>query len=287
VSARNIPESNIAPGQKDERGQTCGEPFLKWAGGKRRLLDHILPLMPESAGRYYEPFLGGGAVFFAYHPRAAVLSDVNPELMNCYCQVKRRPKAIIEGLRALKNNKAAYYSVRRSSPKDKLARAVRTTYLTNLSFNGIYRQNLSGVFNVPYGYKTSRDIHDSAPIIAASRALRSARLRCADFEKATADAQEGDVVYLDPPYTVAHTNNGFVKYNAKIFSWADQQRLAGVAVRLARKGCSVIVSNADHPSIHALYPGFEMARVERFSVVAAGSPHRRRISECLFYWQRR
>jgi len=262
--------------------QGGGQPLLKWAGGKRKLLSNILPLLPDRSGRYFEPFLGGGAVFFAYRPAEAVLSDLNPELINCYRQIKRRPHAVIDGLRAFKNNERTYYKIRAWVPNNNLDRAVRLIYLTSLSFNGIYRQNLSGVFNVPYGYKTSFNIHNPDRILSASTVLQSAFLRCGDFEESTKDARRGDVIYLDPPYTVAHSNNGFVKYNARIFSWEDQERLARVARGLAQRGCVVVVSNADHPSIISLYSEFRLVRVARASVISAASSYRKQITECLF-----
>jgi DNA adenine methylase len=156
-------------------------------------------------------------------------------------------------------------------------------YLITLAFNGIYRVNLRGEFNVPYGYKTHLDPCDGDRIRRASELLRTAVVRDYDFEEALRPATRGDLVYLDPPYTVAHGNNGFVKYNAKIFSWEDQVRLARAAKELVNKGCTVIVSNADHGSIRRLYLGFKTAVLERNSVIAASSDFRSRITECVFH----
>jgi DNA adenine methylase len=155
-------------------------------------------------------------------------------------------------------------------------------YLCTLSFNGIYRQNLKGEFNVPYGYKTHLKHYDIDRLREASSQLQRREILYGDFESAVEDAQRGDLVYFDPPYTVAHGNNGFVKYNAKIFSWDDQKRLARTALRLKRLGCHVIVSNADHPSIRELYPGFEVHEIQRFSVMSASAEFRRPVRECLF-----
>jgi DNA adenine methylase len=156
-------------------------------------------------------------------------------------------------------------------------------YLCTLSFNGIYRQNLSGDFNVPYGFKTHLHPCDESKIIEASQCLESAKLTDQDFTDAVRRAKTGDVVYFDPPYTVAHGNNGFVKYNAKIFSWDDQKRLSRVARRLADKGCAVFVSNADHDSIHQLYKEFSVRVIDRRSVIAASSDFRKGITECVFF----
>lgn len=258
-------------------------PLLKWPGGKRALAKDIVALMPKTFNNYYEPFLGGGALFFALRPERSVLADSNSELINCYTQVRDYPDAVIAFLSRLKNTEADYYAVRASRPTRRAARAARLIYLTTLSFNGIHRENLRGEFNVPYGHKTHLLACDPVKIYEASAVLASAELRCGDFEQSVADAQLGDLVYLDPPYTVAHGNNGFLKYNAKIFSWEDQRRLAKVAAELHRRGCHVVVSNADHPSIEGLYRNFKATKITRASVIAASAGHRRAVTECVFY----
>jgi DNA adenine methylase len=213
----------------------------------------------------------------------ALLSDNNADLINCYLQVRDHPEDVIRHLSRLRNTEDAYYETRSRTPRCDAAKAARIIYLTTLAFNGIYRVNLRGEFNVPYGHKAHLKPFDPESIEAASRALLSARFRCADFEAATAAAMCGDFVYFDPPYTVAHGNNGFLKYNSRIFSWEDQVRLGEVAARLARRGCKVVVSNADHPSIMRLYKGFRVKRVERTSRIAASAAFRRRVSECIFH----
>ena len=264
--------------KRRERTDEC-QPLLKWPGGKRGILKSLLPLVPGNFRTYYEPFVGGGALFFAISPPEAILSDSNPELVNCYVQVRDHVEQVIEHLKTLKNTEEAYYEVRDHVPHSLTARAARLIYLVTLSFNGIHRLNLNGQFNVPYGHKTQLDPCDQVRLRAVSAALSHAEIVCADFEGATATAKEGDLVYLDPPYTVSHGNNGFLKYNAKIFSWADQIRLSEVAERLASRGCRVVVSNANHSSITALYPGFEVHLVERVSRIAASSRFRRKITE--------
>ena len=258
-------------------------PLLKWPGGKRKLVESILPVMPESFGSYFEPFFGGGALFFAIKPKRSLLSDKNVELMRAYSQVRDEPEAVIKALRGMRNSESDYYRIRSSRPKGEVACAARLIYLTTLAFNGIYRVNLNGEFNVPYGQKKHLVPCDEVRIREASRLLAGATLAHDDFESALGKATKGDLVYLDPPYTVAHQNNGFIKYNAKIFSWDDQVRLADVARDLSGRGCTVVVSNADHLSIRRLYKGFSMASIERNSVIAASSSFRSRITECLFY----
>jgi len=257
--------------------------LLKWPGGKRSLLKHILAFVPSTFNSYYEPFVGGGALFFALQPRQAVLADNNTELINCYKQVRDYPSAVIAHLSKLKNTKEDYYAIRKNIPSDDASRAARFIYLMTLSFNGIHRVNLQGTFNVPYGYKEYLDPCATSKIFAVSACLSSAKLLEGDFESAVIDAKSGDFIYFDPPYTVAHGNNGFLKYNARIFSWSDQIRLATTAHNLAKRGCQVLVSNADHPSIQELYSNFNMQVIDRSSAIAASTKYRRKITECLFH----
>lgn len=281
-SACSGPERKMtykAPPQELKRAS----PLVKWPGGKRALLDTIIPVFPSCTNRYFEPFLGGGALFFALQPKKAVLSDTNEELINLYLHVRDFPNQLIRILKKYENSEAAYYRIRDDSPRSPIRRAARLLYLSTLSFNGIHRVNLKGQFNVPYGKKTHLPTCDEEKILAASRMLSRTKLIVSDFENATEPAGKGDLVYFDPPYTVAHAHNGFVKYNEKIFSWDDQIRLANHAAILLKRGCHVIVSNADHSSIAELYRGFECLKIERHSVIAASSKHRRKITETLYY----
>lgn len=258
------------------------QPLVKWPGGKRSLVGSIIQFFPKNFGTYFEPFFGGGAVFFALRPSNAVLSDVNAELINLYVQVRDNAEPLVKALKSFKNSEDGYYAVRATSPRTPVRKAARILYLTRLSFNGIHRVNLRGEFNVPYGHKTHLSTVDKPHLLGASAALKGATLLSGDFQDATRNACKGDVVYFDPPYTVAHGLNGFVKYNEKIFSWHDQERLVEHARLLAKRGCSVIISNADHQSIHQLYKGFRCQIIERPSVIAASSEHRRKITECIF-----
>src|SRR3989442_8490760 len=160
------------------------EPLLKWPGGKRALLPHLLPLIPSSFNRYIEPFFGGGALFFAIRPHKAFLSDSNPHLINCYIQVRDHPEEVIARLKRHKNSEREYYKIREREPKTPVSRAARLIYLATLSFNGIHRLNLKGQFNVPYGHKTHLQPCDPVKILTISRALSSAKFRCEDFEEA-------------------------------------------------------------------------------------------------------
>lgn len=258
-------------------------PFLKWPGGKRRLLPQILPFVPQTFGQYIEPFAGGAAMFFALNPQKALLSDLNSDLISCYVILRDNPEALMKELNNMRNSEVDYYRVRASSPRGSIKRAARFIYLCRLSFNGIHRYNQRGQFNVPYGYKSHLTIYDPDKLLACSARLQSAKIKNQSYLKSIANAKAGDLLYIDPPYTVAHNNNGFVKYNATIFSWKDQIRLAEAARRAAKRGCSVIVSNADHFSVSALYTGFNKEVIRRPSVIASSAEYRKSITESIFW----
>jgi DNA adenine methylase len=259
------------------------QPLLRWPGGKRKLLKHILPLIPTQFGNYLEPFAGGAALFFKLAPLNGLLSDTNRELINCYHVVRDSPDILISLLSELRNSEDDYYQVRAWTPAGLVEQAARTIYLSNLSFNGIHRVNLRGQFNVPYNHLVKKLPFDENLIWRTAAVLRSAHIACLDFEVAVSSAECGDLVYFDPPYTVLHGSNGFIKYNERIFSWADQERLARVAVELADAGCHVIVSNADHLSVRRLYPTFSVQTIERISRMAANGAFRRPVTECIFW----
>lgn len=239
-------------------------------------------MIPPEFGRYFEPFLGAGALFFAIQPTAASLSDSNDQLISCYRQLRDEPQKVSEALRRMPHDKESYYRIRGEQPQSEPQAAARLIYLTTLAFNGIYRVNTDGTFNVPYGGRPYPGLGSEEQLRAYSAALRGAELLATDFEHVLDRAKSGDLIYLDPPYTVAHSNNGFLKYNDRIFSWSDQQRLASVARELDRRGCFVIVSNANHESIASLYAGFATHLVSRTSVMAADKSKRKAIQEYVF-----
>jgi DNA adenine methylase len=270
---------------------TLAEPFLKWAGGKRLLLPQMLATVPAAtpSARYFEPFLGGGALFFALGPGQARLSDLNGELMATYRAVRDRVDEVIEVLAILRNTKDDYYRIRAWNPRTPARRAARFIYLNKTCFNGLYRENLFGQFNVPYGrHKYETVVCDVDQLTTASRALQSTELRTLDFVDAVRPATRGDLVYFDPPYITSHQNNGFVEYNARIFSWNDQRRLLSAAVRLMDRGVTVVISNADHPSIRSLYEAtdrFVIHTLDRWSTMASRSSRRYTTRELLIVGQ--
>ena len=203
------------------------QPFLKWAGGKRWFVKNHDDLLPEKFNCYYEPFLGSGAVFFHLEPKEAVLSDANPHLIETYQAIKDDWRQVLHYLKKHQrhHDKDYYYEMRGRNCKTKHTRAAKFIYLNRTCWNGLYRENLKGVFNVPIGTKTAV-VLDTDDFEEVSRILQNVDLKYCDFEKTIARAESGDFIFVDPPYTVAHNNNGFVKYNQNIFSWEDQVRLS-------------------------------------------------------------
>ena len=241
-------------------GARVATPFVKWAGGKASLIDAVIGIVgKQPVQRFFEPFLGGGAVFFALRPREAVLSDSNPELINAYRQVQSNVEKVIKELHLHKeeHSKAHYYSVRSSPPEDPVARAAWFLYLNRTCYNGLWRVNSKGGFNVPMGsYKNPR-IVDPEKLRRASRALKSARIVCADFESVVMRMRPrpvfGDLVYFDPPYAPLSKTSQFTSYTKEDFTEEDQRRLARVAETLDEKGVRVILSNSETPLIRSLF----------------------------------
>lgn len=256
-------------------------PLFRWPGGKRWLVPRLVDFVPSDMARYYEPFFGGGALFLAVRPSKATISDSNAELMDCYRAIRDDPLAISKALGQLGRDRKTYIWVRCARPTDATERAARLVYLTTLAFNGIYRVNRQGEFNVPYGGRTYDDLGNEARLKQVADALRGVDILSGDFEKSVRDAGPKDFVYLDPPYTVTHSNNGFLRYNDRIFSWWDQTRLAKLAEELSQRGCTVVVSNANHPSVVEMYPAFRAIVVERLSAMAALAKKRGTIEEVI------
>lgn len=260
-------------------------PFLKWPGGKRWLVPALLGEIESCKSKtYYEPFLGGGALFFAIRPQRAVLSDINHDLINTYRQVKNRPWDLLKRLRNLPVNKPTYDSLRAQLGESVVDQAVRFLYLNRTAFAGMYRLNGKGEFNVPFGggERTPAPLWEYDLLTKASRALRCSELRTHDFGIVMAEAGSGDLVYCDPTYTVAHNNNGFIRYNEKNFSWADQKRLAASCREASQRGAKVIVSNAFHKGVLDLFTPPIHFTVRRHSRLCPRVEHRVPTEEYVF-----
>ncbi len=262
---------------------TSLSPFLKWAGGKRWLIPELKHRIPSEYDSYYEPFLGGGAIFFSLCPKRGFLADVNENLVELYCVVRDQPADLVDVMldHQHKHCKDYYYYMRAFTPATPLLRAARLLYLNRTCFNGLYRVNRRGQFNVPIGSKTTV-VFENETFENISSALQNIVLCAQDFEKTLQAVGANDLVYVDPPYTVAHNLNGFLKYNDNIFSWNDQIRLRNTLEDAALRGARILISNANHDSIRSLYHGFgNLTEIRRFSVIAGPSANRVLTSELL------
>ncbi len=242
------------------------KPFLKWAGGKTQLLQRLTYEAPTEIDTYYEPFLGGGALFFALQRQErfknAVLSDVNSELINCFLQVRDSVSDVIETLgvhergygSGSKKRSDYYYEVRDDKRiRFPVEQAARMIFLNRTCFNGLYRVNSRGEFNVPHGRHSNPRICDAEGLIAAATALQGVEIVVLDFEEAVADAVHRDFVYFDPPYVPLSDTSNFTAYTADSFGIDQQKRLADVAVDLVSRGVDFLLSNSSHPSVQELY----------------------------------
>lgn len=272
--------------QKNNRdGIRIATPFLKWAGGKSQLLSTFAPMFPQDFGRYFEPFLGGGAVFFhlrSQHPNlSAVLSDSNQELINCYLSVQESVDELIFSLKRHRNDRHHFYRVRAEdvSRLTETERAARMIFLNKTCFNGLYRVNRKGQFNVPFGKYSNPKIVDERNLMAAAAALKNARIICAPFEAVLARASRGDFVYMDPPYQPLSTTSSFTGYTRNSFGESDQIRLAETFKSLTRRGCLVMLSNSDTPFTRSLYEGFRLETVRATRAINSKAERRGRINE--------
>jgi DNA adenine methylase len=235
-------------------------PFLKWAGGKRRLLAQYRPHFPSSFARYHEPFVGSAAVFFDLEPAEAVLADSNAALIDCYAAVRDHVETLIRQLEHLKaqHDPRRFYELRErynTAGLDAIERAALFIYLNRTCYNGLYRVNRRGHFNVPAGRYVRPRISDPVGLRAASTALQKSRLVTRRFDECEADAARGDFVYIDPPYHRLKAGS-FTSYTAEGFGEAEQRELAVVVDRLHAAGCRVMVSNSDTPLIRELYGAY-------------------------------
>jgi len=242
-------------------------PFVKWAGGKGQLLPHLQPWLQARCSRYVEPFLGGGAVFFHLRPGRALLGDSNARLVETYEMVRDRPSdlmALLDQHQAHASNADYYYEVR-SQQTEELSpteRAARFIFLNKTCYNGLYRVNRRGQFNVPFGrYRTPPQLYDQDVLTAASLALQGAVLACQDFAATLAQVAESDLVYLDPPYDPLSPTANFTGYTARAFGRSEQQRLAEAFAAADGRGARLVLNNSDTPFIRDLYPSYRCIAV--------------------------
>lgn len=250
-------------------------PVVKWAGGKQQLLPYLLEKAPKTFRRYIEPFFGGGALFFALAPASAIIADSNPDLINLYEVVSVNVEPLIEKLKAYTSTKSFFYKVRAQDSRklDSIQRAARFVYLNRTCFNGLYRVNSRGDFNVPFGRYRSPRICDAPTLRLASIALQSASIQCRDYKEVLlGQAAEGDFVYLDPPYLPTSRYADFKRYTKEQFRESDHRELAEVVRTLHERGVYVLLTNSNHELVYELYSGFNIEVVQsRRNISCVGS----------------
>ena len=279
--------TSAAVATRTERESTQAAPFVKWAGGKGRLLSQLRPLLPRGIDRmrHVEPFVGGGAMFFSRQPPRALLTDINPALVDTYSAIREDVDRVIEALQELAAGhcKERYYQVReRYNRRRSVAvprRAAMFIYLNKTCFNGLHRVNRKGEFNVPYGsYKNPRILNEDG-LRMASRVLRAAELQCASFEALLEHAKPGDFIYFDPPYEPVSPTASFTSYSQNGFSREDQKRLCEVYGALDRRGCRLMLSNSDVPFIRNLYRDFKLDVVAAPRAINCNAGKRGKVTE--------
>lgn len=282
VALRQIPQPGIAK----VRPAVPASPFIKWVGGKGRLLSQLVPLLPEGVERmrHLEPFVGGGALFFARQPRRAVLSDVNPSLVDTYLAVRDELSLVVKYLRRLerRHDPEVYYEVRERYNRKPMSRAKRAAtfiYLNKTCFNGLHRVNRRGEFNVPCGRYTNPRILDEEGLARASLALRNADIRCQGFEALLEVARPGDFVYLDPPYVPASASANFTSYASDGFGPQEQRRLRDVYEALDDRGCWLMLSNSDVPFVRELYADWNIDVVRAGRAINSNPRRRGKVNE--------
>ncbi len=271
------------------------KPFLKWAGGKRQLLPVIKEYLPAKYTEYYEPFIGAGAVLFSLQPKKSIINDTNSELVNCYQVIKHQPEELLKLCQQHKkhNSKEYYYQLREQDRQNNfnqlspVERAARIIYLNKTCFNGLFRVNSSGQFNVPYGKYKNPTIADPAVIRAITNYLNQARVCIlnADFAQAVVAAKKGAFIYFDPPYHPLSDTSSFTGYSMNGFGEEQQTRLRDLCNDLSDRGCQILVSNSATPLIKSLYadPRYEVVEVKATRAINAVSSKRGKINEVLIY----
>ncbi|MDB5222631.1 MAG: adenine methylase Dam [Chitinophagaceae bacterium] len=263
------------------------KPFLRWAGGKKWFIKYLNDFLPVKFNNYHEIFLGSASAFFnipAKSYKAAYLSDVNEDLINAFVQIKENIAGLIKILNEFKNTEAYYYKIRNQHDhSDPVFRAARLIFMNKTGYNGIYRVNSLGRFNVPYGHRENVDFVSEMNLLEVNKKLANANISNIDFEEAIAKVRKGDLVFIDPPYTVAHENNGFIEYNKKLFSLDDQIRLSKAIQKIISKGAYYLLTNAKHEKILEIYSHLQRPKIlERHSHIGGNGAKRENIKEYIF-----
>jgi DNA adenine methylase len=259
-------------------------PFLKWAGGKGKLIEQYIPYLPKKFKTYYEPFLGGAAVFFYLNPPSAALTDINAELVNAYRCVQDNVEELILNLEVhqLRHCRDYYYEVRQSPGVTNIEKAARLIYLNKTCFNGLYRENSKGAFNVPIGKYKNPKICNPVLLRSVSAALQNAQIHVRPFEDILEHASScDDFVFFDPPYHPLSPTSNFTAYSRYSFTQDDQIRLKYVFAELAERGVKVMLSNSDCPFIRELYSDFNINSIIAPRLINSDARKRGNITELL------
>jgi len=267
-----------------EQENTKTTPFLRWAGGKRWLVSRLRGKFDmRSFSSYHEPFVGGGAMLFAFQPQHAFISDANVHLMKAYQMLKEDKEGVFEFLRRFPVNEETYYFVRSMTPDNDTEAAGKFIYLNRTSFNGIYRENLKGEYNVPWGKKDGFKF-DFKNLDNVSQYLQGVTIsEGGDFEQCLEFIQEGSLCFLDPPYTISKKNNVFIKYNQRTFSVDDQQRLSNMIDEIRNRGAYYILTNANHEQVKEIFDkGDNVIELTRSSLIGGTNAERGDYEECIF-----
>lgn len=262
-------------------------PFIKWAGGKRQLIDEIISSFPANYGRYFEPFIGGGALFFAIQPDNAYISDINPELVNLYNVVKNDVNSLIKDLGRYKNTEDDFYKVRNLDRKSsykkysKIRKASRFMFLNKTCYNGLYRTNSEGHFNVPFGFYKSPNIIDKQNLELCSELLKKTEIVLATFLAIENKIKTGDFVYFDPPYMPISKTSSFTKYYKDDFDVDAQFELKELCDRLTRKGVYFMLSNSHSELILNLYKQYNIKKIRAIRAINCKAAKRGAIDELI------
>ncbi|MHA1413836.1 MAG: DNA adenine methylase [Promethearchaeota archaeon] len=264
------------------------KPFLKWAGGKRQLISQMDPFFPIKFNKYIEPFVGGGAIFFYLLPKRAILMDINQELINVYNVIKNNIKELINSLKKHINEQEYYYKIRNLDRDPSIyesltnvEKASRTIYLNRCCYNGLYRVNSKGQFNVPFGRYKNPQFCDEKNLIAVHKALKNVEIVNASFEKCLDFAEKDDFIYFDPPYVPISSSSNFTSYTKDNFGREDQIKLLDVFKALDERGCKVMLSNSYNDFILDLYKGYKINILQAKRAINSDAKKRGEIRELL------
>lgn len=283
----STPRLARAPASAGGDVSSAAKPFVKWVGGKRQILEHLNKRRPAAFGRYYEAFVGGGALFWHLQPASAVLNDDNYRLVRTYQAIQNDVDGVIERLRTYVYAKDFYYEMRArdiDAEVEDAEVAAWLIYLNQTGFNGLYRVNRSNGFNVPFGRHKNPNICDEPTLRACHHALKDVAIRHGDFGDAVAEAEAGDFVYFDPPYVPLSDTAYFTSYHQNAFGPEQQARLRDVALDLKRRGVHVLLSNSSAPLVRELYnDGFSIAEVSARRYVNSDGGKRGAVTELLMW----